>query len=54
MTDGTLLRGEVLARWQEFVGTGEFFRQVESAVSPAARPHHGRRQGQPPARRRPR
>jgi len=23
----------VLARWQEFVGTGEFFRQVESAVS---------------------
>src|SRR5690606_30227396 len=21
--DGTLLRGEVLARWQEFVGTGE-------------------------------
>lgn len=33
MTDGTLLRGEVLARWQEFVGTGEFFRQVESAVS---------------------
>ena len=31
--DGSLLRGEVLARWQEFVGTGEFFRQVESAVS---------------------
>jgi GTPase SAR1 family protein len=33
MSDGTLLRGEVLARWQEFVGTGEFFRQVESTVS---------------------
>ncbi|WP_254666466.1 dynamin family protein [Humibacillus sp. DSM 29435] len=33
MVDGTLLRGEVLARWQEFVGTGEFFRQVESTVS---------------------
>jgi hypothetical protein len=33
MRDGTLLRGEVLARWQEFVGTGEFFRQVESTVS---------------------
>ena len=33
MLDGTLLRGEVLARWQEFVGTGEFFRQVESTVS---------------------
>jgi hypothetical protein len=33
MTDGTLLRGEVLARWQEFVGTGEFLRQVEARVS---------------------
>ena len=33
MTDGTLLRGEVLARWQEFVGTGEFFRQVETTIS---------------------
>lgn len=33
LTDGTLLRGEVLARWQEFVGTGEFFRSLESAVS---------------------
>lgn len=31
--DGSLLRGEVLARWQEFVGTGELFRQVESTVS---------------------
>ena len=33
MTDGTLLRGEVLSRWQEFVGTGEFFKQVESGVA---------------------
>jgi energy-coupling factor transporter ATP-binding protein EcfA2 len=33
MTDGTLLRGEVLARWQEFVGTGEFLRQVEVGIS---------------------
>ena len=33
MTDGSLLRGEVLARWQEFIGTGEFFRQVESTIS---------------------
>ena len=33
MSDGSLLRGEVLARWQEFVGTGEFFRQVETTVS---------------------
>src|SRR5215218_2052269 len=31
--DGTLLRGEVLARWHEFVGTGEFFRAVEQKVS---------------------
>lgn len=31
--DGTLLRGEVMARWQEFVGTGEFFKQVETTVS---------------------
>lgn len=31
-SDGTLLRGEVLARWQDFVGTGEFFRGLESAV----------------------
>lgn len=33
MNDGTLLRGEVLARWQEFVGTGEFLRQVEAGIS---------------------
>ena len=33
MKDGQLLRGEVLARWQEFVGTGEFFRKVEKGVS---------------------
>lgn len=31
--DGTMLRGEVLARWQEFVGTGELFRAIESTVS---------------------
>jgi len=31
--DGTLLRGEVLARWQEFVGTGELVRSLESKVS---------------------
>ncbi|WP_240341096.1 dynamin family protein [Nocardioides sp. SYSU D00038] len=30
--DGTLLRGEVLARWQEFVGTGELLRGLESRV----------------------
>ena len=30
--EGSLLRGEVLARWQEFVGTGELLRNVESGV----------------------
>jgi energy-coupling factor transporter ATP-binding protein EcfA2 len=30
--DGSLLRGEVLARWQDFVGTGEFFRSLEDKV----------------------
>ena len=30
--DGTLLRGEVLARWQELVGTGEFLRSVEAGI----------------------
>ncbi len=33
MSDGSLLRGEVLARWQEFVGTGEFIKQVETTIS---------------------
>jgi hypothetical protein len=32
-TDGTLLRGEVLIRWQEFVGTGELSRSVEERAS---------------------
>ena len=31
-SDGSLLRGEVLARWQEFVGTGELMRALESKV----------------------
>jgi energy-coupling factor transporter ATP-binding protein EcfA2 len=30
--DGTLLRGEVLVRWQEFVGTGELLRSLEAKV----------------------
>lgn len=32
LTDGALLRGEVLSRWQDFVGTGELFRSVEAGV----------------------
>ncbi|NYD42600.1 dynamin family protein [Nocardioides panaciterrulae] len=31
-SDGTLLRGEVLARWQEFVGTGELLKSLENRV----------------------
>ncbi|MEU4602446.1 AAA family ATPase [Kribbella sp. NPDC023972] len=30
--DGTLLRGEVLARWQEFVGTGELLKGLQTNV----------------------
>lgn len=33
--DGALLRGEVLARWQDFVGTGEFFRTLEQNIGRA-------------------
>ena len=32
-SDGTLLSGEVLAQWQEFVGTGEMVRSVEEHVT---------------------
>jgi hypothetical protein len=32
LSDGSLLRGEVLARWQEFVGTGELLRALESRI----------------------
>ena len=34
--DGTLLRGEVLARWQEFVGTGELLKSLETRVGGCA------------------
>lgn len=30
--DGTMLRGEVLARWQEFVGTGDLLRGLEERI----------------------
>jgi Dynamin family len=30
--DGTLLRGEVLSRWQEYVGTGELLKSLEHRV----------------------
>lgn len=31
-SDGSMLRGEVLARWQDFVGTGELMRGVEERI----------------------
>ena len=51
LRDGALLRGEVLARWQEFVGTGEFLRALRVPGRPAARPD--RRGGHRPAGARP-
>jgi energy-coupling factor transporter ATP-binding protein EcfA2 len=30
MTDGSLLRGEVLARWQDFAGTGDLLRALQT------------------------
>ncbi len=30
--DGTMLRGEVLSRWHDFVGTTEFFRVIEQKI----------------------
>lgn len=32
-SDGSMLRGEVLARWQDVVGTGEWVRSIESGVA---------------------
>jgi energy-coupling factor transporter ATP-binding protein EcfA2 len=32
LTGGALLRGEVLARWHEFIGTGEFMRTLEARL----------------------
>ena len=47
---GSLLRGEVLARWHEVVGTGDFMRALESRRRVAARPACARSS---PARRAP-
>jgi len=32
MRDGLLLRGEVMTRWQDFVGTGELMRSLQSRI----------------------
>lgn len=33
LTDGRIVRGEVLARWQDFIGMGQFFLGIESSLS---------------------
>ncbi len=33
--DGTVMRGEVLARWQDLVGTGELLRELQSRIGRA-------------------
>lgn len=48
--DGQMLRGEVLGRWQDFVGTGEFFRQVETTVGKVRDRIAGFFRGTPPTR----
>ena len=48
-SDGALLRGEVLARWQDFVGTGDLFRSVEQGVGRLRDAVAGFLRGRPPA-----
>ncbi|HWG56120.1 MAG TPA: hypothetical protein VNT58_06315 [Gaiellaceae bacterium] len=49
LSSGTLLRGEVLARWYEVVGTGDLMRAVEARVSWARDRLRSLVTGQPPA-----
>ena len=42
MRSGSLLRGEVLARWHDVVGTGDLMRALETPDRPAARPRCAR------------
>ena len=46
--DGSLLRGEVMARWQEFVGTGELMRALESRIGRVRDRVTAAVQGKPP------
>ena len=32
LSDGSLLRGEVLSRWHDFVGTGDFYRSLDNTI----------------------
>lgn len=47
-TDGSLLRGEVLTRWQEFVGTGELFKSLPNRVGRIRDRISAAVRGQPP------
>jgi hypothetical protein len=49
LLDGTVLRGEVLARWQGFVGTGEFVRSLEANMGRLRDRLTAMRGGAPPA-----
>ena len=44
LADGSLLRGEILARWQDFAGTGELLRGLQA---PRGRQGRQRRRGAP-------
>jgi hypothetical protein len=50
MSDGSLLTGEVLARWQDFAGTGDLFRALQPRRGGTRRggPGRGRRHRLPP------
>jgi hypothetical protein len=47
LSDGSVLRGEVLARWQEYVGTGELLRGLEARVGRIRDVITARLQGRP-------
>ena len=45
MQDGTLMRGEVLARWQDFAGAGDLLRTLQSRGAGAGRTSTAARRG---------
>ena len=51
LSDGSLLRGEVLSRWHDFVGTGDFFRSLDSTIGRLRDRVSSTLRGQPAARR---
>ncbi|MDN6486346.1 MAG: hypothetical protein L0K34_02510, partial [Ancrocorticia sp.] len=48
LNDGSVLRGEVLHRWQEVVGTGEWMRKLETGVASVRDRISGWFSGRPP------